>query len=86
MSAVIHGIVRDRAGVPVSQARVYFVSGPDPFPDIAALTSEEGRFSLSAPSPGAYLIECNAEGFATEVIGVHVEGQEEGVEILLGPA
>ena len=85
MSSIIHGAVRDRAGVPVAQARVYFVSGPGSYPDIAALTNEDGRFTLSAPSPGAYLIECNADGYTTEVVGVNVEEVDQGVEFLLNP-
>ena len=67
------------------QARVYFVSGPAPLPDIAALTNEEGRFTLSAPSPGPYMIECNADGYTTEVVGVNVGEDEQGVEFLLSP-
>jgi hypothetical protein len=70
----------------VVQARVYFVSGPGPLPDIAALTNEEGRFILSAPSAGAYMIECNADGFTTEVVGVNVEEDEQDIEFLLSPS
>jgi len=62
---LISGIVRSADGQPVAGARVFFASGPGPFPDIAALTDGQGRFALSAPSPGTYEIECAASGFAT---------------------
>ena len=60
----ISGVVRAPDGQPVAGARVFFASGPGPFPDIAALTDTQGRFALSARTPGVYQIECAAEGFA----------------------
>lgn len=84
MGAVIRGAVLGPDGSPVAEARVYFVSGPDPFPDIAALTDAEGRFALPAASGGAYAIGCAAEGFTQETVRVDVdEGQERAVEITL---
>jgi hypothetical protein len=77
MMAQISGIVRDSRGNPVAQARVYFTGGPEPWPDIAALTDNNGTFSLSAPSPGTYTIECVAEGFAPVVATVTVTGDQE---------
>lgn len=82
----ISGQVRDPAGHPVAQARVYFTAGPGPFPDIAALTDERGVFSLSAPSHGDYQIECAAEGFATARTTATVSGDREvRLEISLRP-
>jgi hypothetical protein len=87
VTAVIHGVVRGPDGSPVAQARAYFASGPGPFPDIAALTDPEGRFTLSAPAPGGYVIECAAEGFAPEGVSLDVkEGEESRIEITLRPA
>lgn len=81
---VISGIVRNPRGEPVAQARVYFIGGPVPLPDIAALTDSGGAFSLSAPTPGTYHIECAVEGFAPTVATVAVtEGQEVQLEIWL---
>ena len=37
---------------PVIEARVFFGTTPVPMPDIAALTDEDGRFSLCTPAPG----------------------------------
>lgn len=62
--SLIAGIVRNAKGRPVPQARVYFTGGPEPLPDIAALTNEAGAFTLSAPAPGEYSIGFAAEGFA----------------------
>lgn len=86
MSPVIHGIVRGPDGSAIPQARAYFVSGPEPFPDIAALTDGEGRFTLSARSAGAYAIECAAERFAPEAVTLDLRGDEERrIEITLQP-
>lgn len=56
MPEVIHGFVRDRGGRPVEEARVSFISGPVPLPDVAALTAPDGTFQLTAPVPGDYSI------------------------------
>lgn len=87
MAYLIRGVVRDPAGSPIPEARVYFLGGPEPFPDIAALTDESGEFTLSAQAPGAYRIECAAEGFSSRLIAVEVgEDEETRLEIRLPPA
>lgn len=86
MPHVVAGVVRDPRGRPVSQARVYFSSGPAEVPDIAALTNEEGEFSLSAPVEGTYRIECAAEGFTQTSVTVNVKrGGASKVQIKLKP-
>ena len=86
MPYLIQGVVRDPSGSPIPAARAYFVGGPEPFSDIAALTNDEGRFTLSAPAPGAYRIECAAEGFSSRLAAVDVgEGEETHFEIRLTP-
>ena len=62
---IIAGVVLDEHGAPLQDARVYFTDAPASFPDVAALTAEDGSFSLSALIDGIYTIECSAEGFAT---------------------
>jgi hypothetical protein len=87
MTYLIRGVVRDPSGSPIPEARAYFVGGPEPFPDIAALTNEQGEFTLSAPAPGTYRIECAAEGFSSRPTAVDIgEDQETGLEIRLTPA
>ena len=73
MAHLIVGTVRGPDGTPLPEARAYFVSGPGPFPDVAALTNERGEFSLTVPSPGPYRIECAAEGFDPQIVGVDAE-------------
>lgn len=63
MGTVIRGRVLDPRGSPVAGARVYFVSGPGVYPDIAGLTSESGEFALFAPTAGTYLIESAVDGY-----------------------
>ncbi|MFD7665968.1 carboxypeptidase-like regulatory domain-containing protein [Streptomyces sp. NPDC059788] len=60
--AVISGVVVDTDGRPVPDARVYLAAGPGPFPDVAALTDDQGRFALSAGADGSYTVECRSEG------------------------
>ena len=61
--AVVSGRVVDEDESPVPRARVAFVSGPEPLPDIAAVTNDVGAFTLSARLTGVYELECFAEGF-----------------------
>lgn len=75
--SVISGIVSDPKGQPVEMARVYFMDGPVPLPDIAALTGSGGEFSLSAPATGTYHIGCTAEGFASTIVTVNVTGGQD---------
>ena len=69
---IIAGVVSDREGGAVPAARVSFVAGPTALPDIAALTGHGGEFTLSAPVPGDYTIECVADGYAPQKIRVSV--------------
>ncbi len=77
-SAVISGVVLDSEGNPLADARVYFVEGPGPVPDIAALTDAQGRFRLSAPGSGLYLLAVAAdgpEGVVRQTIPVTIDGR-----------
>ena len=85
--ALISGRVLDGDGNPVAGARVYFVAGPGSFPDVAALTSEEGAFTLSAPTAGPYEVQGAADGFAPRSVTVTAEaGEEATCEIVLEQA
>ena len=58
----ITGVVVDAEDNPVEEVRVYFVEGPVPLPDIAALTNCNGRFARSAPTSGTYQLGIASEG------------------------
>jgi hypothetical protein len=75
--SVISGVVRSPEGKPVSNARVYFTAGPGSLPDVAALTDEDGKFSLTAPAPGEYVVESSADEFGARSSKVKVKGGEE---------
>lgn len=77
---VIAGMVVDAEGNPIGGARVFFVEGPVPLPDIAALTDDGGHFALSAPVPGTYQIGVASEGSAglvQETATVEVEEEQD---------
>lgn len=73
----ISGVVMNAQGRPVEQARIYFVDGPVPLPEIAALTNSDGAFTLTAPMPGAYQIECATDTSAPVRVTVTVRGGKE---------
>jgi hypothetical protein len=83
--SVISGQALSAGGQPVAGARVFFIGSPVPVPDVALLTDAAGRFSLTAPAPGAYRIGCNSDKFGSAAITVNVpEGQNVEVEIRVG--
>lgn len=75
--SVIFGVVRDDNGNPVSEARVSFLAGPVPLPDIAAFTDIDGSFALSAPGAGEYVIAVNIEQFVRKELKITLESNEE---------
>ena len=82
---VIAGVVVDAKGNPVEGARVYFIEGPVPLPDIAALTDDAGRFRLTAPVPGNYELEVASElsqGFVRKMSRFDVR-EEESLDLVM---
>lgn len=85
--AVISGIVRDRAGKPVAEARVYVAESPEPMPDVAMLSGEDGTFRVGAPAPGTYVIRCTSDDLGSGSATVNVPAGKAGtatVEVTLG--
>lgn len=70
----VSGTVLNEDGQPVSDASVMFAESPVAVPDIAALTNDQGRFSLSAPAPGHYVVLVVAEGFAEKRAETEIAG------------
>ncbi len=66
------GKVVDANGRPVPDARVFFVDGPVPYPEIAALSDAGGCFALSAPRDGSYVLGCATDAGANARVSVHV--------------
>ena len=81
---IVAGVVSDRTGAPVSGARVWFAAGPVALPDVAALTDSRGAFTLSAPAPGHYTIQCAADDSEPQSFRVSIEsGQRSEIECRL---
>ena len=80
---LIHGRVVDREGAPVEWASAWLVAGPAPFPDIAALTDADGRFTLTASAPGIYRVGCRAESDPPVEVPVDVGADDVEVTITL---
>jgi uncharacterized GH25 family protein len=71
----IRGQVLDSGGHPVAGARVFFLRGPGPLPEIAALSDAQGRFALATSRPGAFSIgvATDAQGSGEAEVVVSVE-------------
>lgn len=74
----VTGVVRDRAGAPVSGATVVFVAAGA---EVTAVTDDEGRFSLPAASRDGGRLVTTATGFSRDEIEVDPTRGE--IEILL---
>ena len=64
---MINGAVTDPSGHPVVGATVLIASSPVPVPDIAALTGEDGTFSIAVPAPGEYRLVVRSQVDLVEV-------------------
>lgn len=59
--ANIKGQVLDPKGRPVTEASVYFTASPVALPDVAQLTDEDGRFSLTVSIFGIYRLAVRSD-------------------------
>lgn len=81
----IEGQVIDPHGRPVGEAAIYIVASPVSLPDIAQLTDDEGRFTLSAPVPGRYIVGARSDRWGSAEAEVEVAGEEPArVKVQLG--
>ena len=81
---VVAGRARTAGGSAIAGARIYFLAGPGPLPDVAALTDGTGAFSLSVPYAGPYTIGCSAEGYVSETLDVPViESSGRSIEFVM---
>ncbi len=72
----IAGKITNRLGQPVVDARVRIVEGSAPFPEIVALTDDNGEYELEGISQGTYEVEVTKEGFNTQSKSVEVRPKE----------
>lgn len=80
---LVAGRVLGASGIPLPEARVAFAEAPVPVPDIAAVTGADGRFALSAPAPGRYVVVAAADGHVTAQVALDVCDERTEVEITL---
>lgn len=82
----IAGRVVDAQGIPVRGATVSIVRSPAGHADIAALTDQDGAFSLPAQDAGDYLLEARPRGAPPHRAHVFVsEAAAAEIEIRLPP-
>jgi hypothetical protein len=81
----IEGTVRDSSGAPLEGARVMIVRAPQAFPDIAALTLSDGRFSLPSAGEGEHEILVVADGYDQARLSVFPRQAPLSLEVALSP-
>jgi len=70
---------------PIATARVTIESSPRPLPDVAALTDDDGRFTLATAGPGRYTIAVHADGFEVARVECDVETSDKHIQFELKP-
>lgn len=80
MRAVITGVATGPDG-PVALARVIIAESPAPMPDIAALTGEDGSFTIGTVGPGRYVVAVYADGYRASHAEVMVGPEDVAVEV-----
>jgi hypothetical protein len=82
---LIGGRVVDPDGHPIAGARVYLTRGPAAYPDVALVTSDDGTYTLAAPTEGEYEITASSDEHGTARATVEVRGEGvRGVELRVG--
>lgn len=81
--ALISGIVVDRDGRPLADARVAFSGGPVPMPDLAMLTDEHGQFTVAVPVTGTYELTFTADPHPPQSQVVDVRGGHTNVTVVI---
>lgn len=87
MAGSVRGYVLTTRGRPVAEASVVVASGPGPFPDIAAVSDDDGSFVLDGFTPGTYILRAFAPDGGSGEGSVAVYGKGVAtVRIVLGEA
>ena len=65
---ILGRVVHADDGSPVADASVMLVSGPEPTPDLAAVTGSDGGFALGVPAGGRWHLKVfDQSGLETDV-------------------
>jgi hypothetical protein len=72
LDGAIVGRVTLTDGEPIPDASIVIVGGPA-HRDIAALTTNQGEYSLQSLTPGDYVLLVNASGFDAQIVQARVE-------------
>ena len=84
MNYTIDGRVIDASGHPVPEVSITVQDGPGSFPDLAALTDAEGRFTLHGLSAGRFTLRLvPPEGEAVDRMVQVANGAKERVVLRL---
>ncbi len=81
--ALISGIVVDRDGHPIADARVAFTGGPVPMPDLAMLTDDQGQFTIAVPVHGTYELTFTADPHPPQSAVVVVHEDQANVTVTI---
>ena len=81
--ALISGVVVDRDGRPLADARVAFSGGPVPLPDLAMLTDDQGQFTVAVPVHGTYEMTFTADPHPPQPQVVVVHEDQTNVTVVI---
>lgn len=62
----IEGVVTDRSGLPMPGVMVAIVEGTASYPDLAAMTNQQGQFSFGSLQKGEYTVKVFRESLSRE--------------------
>ncbi|MCY7362193.1 MAG: carboxypeptidase-like regulatory domain-containing protein [Ignavibacteria bacterium] len=82
-SIIISGKIQDIKGKGIGNASIYFIDSPVSMPEIALLTDEVGKFTLSVPVKGNYKIGISADGFISNEIEFNLQKNDVDIKVIL---
>ena len=67
-------VVRADASTPVAQAAIAVIGGPGPYPDMASMTDQDGRFALDDMAAGEWRLSALGANGESGQVSVQVAG------------
>ena len=74
---VIIGRVIAEKQIPISDVKVGIIKGTASYPDLIALTDENGEYDLEYISTGTFTVSANKEEYTTQTKTIKVRADEE---------